>query len=93
MGDYGAYHRILKLCLMEVDDDVHFFFSNELGHGETSFFGEGSIRAARPCSIQISDINIGQFLAAGIVNIDLWIWPLVERIRPAVSHPEFLFSP
>ncbi len=93
MSHNGADDWILQLGFMEVDDDIHLFFANELGHGITCFFGQCAVGSARPCSVQIPDIHIGQLLSTRVVDVDFGIRPLVERVGPPISHAEFLFSP
>ena len=80
MSDDGADDRILKLGFVKVDDDIHVFFLDQLCYRVASFFGQSPVCPARPCPVQVPDVHVSQLLTAGIVDVDLRVRPLVERI-------------
>src|SRR3989339_467645 len=92
VSDDRADNRILKFCLMQIDDDIHLFFSNHLHESVCGLFRQGAIRTAGPAPVKISYVDIGEFLKAGIMNIHLGIGPLIERVRPPVTESECLPS-
>ena len=80
MGHDSADHRVLEFSLVQVDDNVQLFLADELGHGIAGLFGQGAVGPPRPGAVEVPDIHIGQFLPAGIVDVNLRIRPLVQRI-------------
>ncbi len=97
MGHDDGDHRVLELGLVEVDGDVDLFLPDHQDHRMTGLFRQRPVGAARPGAVEVADVYVCQFLSAGIVDVDLGIWPLVERIGPTsnqgygtVMLPEYL---
>ena len=77
---------------MQVDGHGHFFGPNQLNDSKGDFFSEGSIGSARISAVEIAGFRAGKFLTGSGVNIDIRVWPLVDRIGSAGTKPESALS-
>ena len=86
-------YRKHRLCSVDIKSNIDLFFPHYLHRSIGDSLHQRPIRTARPSPVCVPDIQVGEELSFGIMNVDIRIRPLIQRCSIPVSHPEFFASP
>jgi len=88
MGNDAIHDRVHWPGFMKINAQIGIFLSNKLGQGECDALGQVAVCPTWKRSVQIAHLEIRKKLPAGVMDIDLRVGPLVNRIGQAVAVTE-----